>query len=289
MLEIIFPSVASIVSLSLVALISGLVLSFAKLKLKVEKDPRIELILQCLPNANCGACGLPGCSAYSSGIVEGKCDINLCTVGGQDVIDRIAEIVGVESVTGGVAMTARVQCRGGKNKAASKFFYAGPKSCKAAKSIMGGFKVCEYGCLGFGDCSNACSFGAITMSAACLPVFDKDKCTGCGNCVAECPKHIIKLVKKDSEVHVMCSNMEKPTVMKLGCTVGCTGCKLCVKACTEVFKDNPDIDSAIEVNDFLAKIDSAKCINCLKCAEACPIPVINPLSAAKKIVKNRIS
>ena len=236
MLEIIFPSVSSIVSLSLVALIAGLILSYAKIRLKVEKD------------------------------------------------DREAE-----SVQSDIAMTARVMCRGGINKAYSKFLYEGPKSCKAAKSIMGGFKICEYGCLGLCDCQKACPFGAITMSAAQLPVIDIDKCTGCGNCVAECPKHIIKLVKKDIYVHIMCSNKEKPDVMKLGCTVGCTGCNLCVKACAEVFTDNTDIDSAIEVNDFLADIDYDKCINCLKCAEVCPVPVINPLSAAKKFKKkNRL-
>ena len=237
MLEIIFPSVASVVSLSLIALISSLILSYAKLKLKAEKDP----------------------------------------------------IIGVDNVPCGVAMTARVMCRGGRHEAASKFFYEGPKSCKAAKSIMGGFKVCEYGCLGFGDCSNVCPFGAIAMAGTNLPVIDKDKCTGCGNCVTECPKHIIKLVRKDADVYIMCSNTDKPAAMRLGCTVGCTGCKLCVKACTEVFKDSAGVDSAIEVNDFLAKIDYAKCINCLKCAEVCPVPVVNPLTAAKKFNKSRIN
>ena len=288
MLEIIFPSVASVVSLSLAALIFGLVLSYAKLKLRVEKDPRIELVLQCLPNVNCGACGLPGCSAYSAGIVEDKYDINLCYVGGQDVVDEIAEIMGVESVPCSAPMTARVLCRGGGHEAASRFIYEGPQSCKAAKSIMGGFKVCEYGCLGLGDCSNACPFGAIVMSGTDLPVIDTDLCTGCGKCAAECPRHIIKLIKKDTEAHVMCSNPEKPDVMKQGCSVGCTGCNLCVKACTEVFKDSAGVDSAIEVNDFLAKIDYAKCTNCLKCVEVCPVPVINPLTAAKKF-KRRIN
>jgi len=286
MLEIIFPSVASIVSLSLVALISGLLLSYAKIKLKVEKDSRIELILGFLPNANCGGCGFSGCLAYSTRIVEDKYDINLCPVGGQTVVDNIAKIMGVESVPSDAAMTARVHCRGGVHEASSKFFYEGPKSCKAAKSIMGGFKVCEYGCLGFGDCKNVCPFGAITIAGTHLPVIDQDKCAGCGNCVTECPKHIIKLVRKDMNVHIMCSNTEKPAVMKFGCSVGCTGCNLCVKACREVFSNNTNIDSAIEVNDFLADIDYGKCINCLKCAEACPVPVINPLSLSKKFKKN---
>jgi Na+-translocating ferredoxin:NAD+ oxidoreductase RNF subunit RnfB len=234
MLEFMLPSAASILSLSALALVWGLVLSFAKMKLKVEKDPVAEPILQ-----------------------------------------------------SGIAMTARVMCRGGIRKTASKFFYEGPKSCKAANGIMDGFKVCEHACLGFGDCYNVCSVGAITMAGTRLPVIDNDKCTGCGNCVAECSKHIIKLVKKGALVYIMCSNNEKPEVMKLGCTVGCTGCNLCVKACTEAFKDNPDIDSVITVNAFLVDIDYAKCTNCLKCAEVCPVPVINPLSAARKFKKKK--
>jgi Na+-translocating ferredoxin:NAD+ oxidoreductase RNF subunit RnfB len=287
MLEFIFPSAASILSLSAVAFISALLLSYAKIKLKVEKDPRIELILQCLPNADCGACGLSDCLSYSTVIVENKYDINLCIAGDQDVIDEIAEIMEIDSVQSNIAMTARVMCRGGIRKTSSRFFYEGPKSCKAASSIMGGFKVCEYGCLGLGDCYNVCPFGAITMAQTHLPVIDNDTCIGCGNCVSECPRHIIRLVQEDVDVHIMCSNKENPDVMKLGCSVGCTGCNLCVKTCTDVFKDNTDIDSAATVNDFLADIDYAKCINCLKCAEVCPVPVINPLSAAKNLKKNK--
>ena len=232
MLETIFPSAASVLSLSAVALVSGLLLSYAKMKLKVEK-----------------------------------------------------KIMEDETVSGGIAMIARVMCRGGKNKTSSKFIYEGPKSCKAANSIMGGFMVCEYGCLGFGDCYNICPSGAITMRRTRLPVIDSGKCTACGNCTGECPKHIIKLVRKDADAYIMCSNKEKPDIMKLGCSVGCTGCNLCVEACAAVFADNADIESAIVINDFLACIDYDKCTNSLKCAEVCPVPVINPTSAAKKFKK----
>jgi len=232
LLEIIFPSVSSLVSLSALAFVSALLLSYAKIKFSVEKDSGIEPIPQ-----------------------------------------------------SSTAMTARVMCRGGIRRASSKFLYEGPKSCKGASNIMGGFKVCETGCLGFGDCRNACLSGAITMSGTRLPVINKEKCTGCGDCVTICPKQIIKLVRKDKDVYIMCSNKEKPDVMKTGCTAGCTGCDVCVKACTDIFKADTDIDSAIEVNDFLANIDYNKCINCLKCAEVCPVPVISPLSVSKKIKK----
>ena len=37
----------------------------------VEVDTRIEDITKILPNANCGACGFPGCSGFAEAIVEG--------------------------------------------------------------------------------------------------------------------------------------------------------------------------------------------------------------------------
>jgi Na+-translocating ferredoxin:NAD+ oxidoreductase RNF subunit RnfB len=41
------------------------VLAFASRVFKVEVNPKIEEIAAILPNANCGACGRPGCSGYA--------------------------------------------------------------------------------------------------------------------------------------------------------------------------------------------------------------------------------
>jgi len=47
-------------------------------------------------------------------------------------------------------------------------------------------------------CEDACPFGAIVVGNPItnLPVFDDEKCTGCGKCVAPCPGLAIFIVNK---------------------------------------------------------------------------------------------
>ncbi len=281
-MEVIFPSVSAILSLSAIGIIFGLILSVAKIKLKVEKDPRIDIILESLPGANCGACGQPGCSGYAAKIVTEGMDITLCPVGGSDVIHKLAEIMGIEAVEASVPLKARLHCQGGSANTTNNFIYNGPKDCSAASNLMGGFLGCSFGCIGFGNCAISCPFDAIVMNSNNLPEIDPKKCTGCGNCVTACPRDIISLVPETHTVWVNCKNTEKTPVMKKGCSVGCIGCKLCEKACKEVFAEDPNVESAIKVENFLASIDHEVCTNCHKCAEVCPVPVISPVHKAKK-------
>jgi RnfABCDGE-type electron transport complex B subunit len=276
-MEYILPSVSAVLSLTALGAVFGLVLSYARQKLKVDRDPRFEKVLEALPGANCGACGQPGCSGYAGKIVNGEVEINLCTAGGAETVDKIAELMGVASMSLKPTV-ARVNCQGSLEATRTKFTYNGPQSCAAAQQVMGGFKTCRYGCLGLGDCTRVCPFDAIHMDEKLgLPVVDFDKCTGCGKCVTECPRNIIRLVDKKFDVFVICRSLDKAPVMKLACDVGCIACMRCVKACKEVFKDSAEIETAIEVVNFLAVIDYDKCINCGKCAEVCPKNVINPV------------
>lgn len=291
MIDMFFPSLPSLLTLIGLALLFGLLLSVARLKLMVKKDPRILEILDALPGANCGACGLPGCSAYATRIVEEKFQIDLCPVGGAESADAIARIMGVEPSGGMKAVTARVRCHGGRVEAGNRFFYEGPRDCEAAHGTMGGPKICEYGCLGFGNCARVCPFDALHMNDNGIPVVDFDKCTGCGKCVAACPRGIISLEPKGNDIFVMCMNEEKAPVMKKGCSVGCIACKLCEKACRQALgerspeKDPATIELAIVVDNFLARINYDLCIQCYRCVEVCPVPVIHPLERSKKYQK----
>jgi len=273
MLELIIPSPASVISITVMGVAFGLVLSLAKMKLKVEHDPRLEPLVEALPGANCGACGQPGCRGYAVKILEEGLPINLCVVGGAESLEKISKIMGIEAEAQKPRI-ARVHCHGDCEVTRLKFLYAGPRSCAAAQQIRDGFKVCHFGCLGLGDCERSCPFDAIHINDKGLPVVDRDKCTGCGNCVAACPRGIISLEEERFDVHVMCRNTEKAPVMKKGCSVGCIACARCVKACREVFAENPEIETAINVVDFNAVIDYNLCINCGKCAEVCPQKVI---------------
>lgn len=278
MFDSVFPSISSILSITAIGSLFGLVLSVARLKLRVEKDPRFEEILEVLPNANCGACGYPGCSGYAMKIVDGNVEINLCPVGGAEVVDKIAGIMKMEAVAQ-VPQKARVRCHGTTGATTTRFIYYGPRSCEAALQLMDGFKTCEYGCLGFGDCELSCPFDAIHVDKTGIPVVNDEKCTGCGKCVETCPRAIISLFNEDINIFVACKNQQKAKAVRVACSAGCIACNKCVKACKEVFEDNPDIVSAIKLENFLSVIDYDICIRCGKCAEVCPQSVIeyNPV------------
>ena len=62
-------------------------LSVANKKLHVEEDPRIAQILDALPGANCGGCGLPGCGKFAESIVDGEIEINGCPVNSSEGVE----------------------------------------------------------------------------------------------------------------------------------------------------------------------------------------------------------
>jgi Na+-translocating ferredoxin:NAD+ oxidoreductase subunit B len=84
----------SILSLSIIGGLSGVILAYAAEKFKVEVDPKIKEILSLLPGVNCGACGYPSCEAFAQALVSGKAKHNGCKVGGISTADKIAEKLG---------------------------------------------------------------------------------------------------------------------------------------------------------------------------------------------------
>ena len=82
-------------------------------RLRVKTDPRVDRVLEALPGANCGACGMPGCSAYATRIVEEKYAIDLCPVGGRRNRRGKSRRSWELTYAGGMKpVTARVHCRG---------------------------------------------------------------------------------------------------------------------------------------------------------------------------------
>ena len=56
----------------------GVGLALASKIFYVWVDPKVEAIDEALPGANCGGCGLPGCSANAEAIVKGKASASSC-------------------------------------------------------------------------------------------------------------------------------------------------------------------------------------------------------------------
>lgn len=63
-------------------LIFGLGLAVASKVFYVKVDTRVEDITGILPNANCGACGYPGCAGFAEAIVSGAAEsLSACKPG----------------------------------------------------------------------------------------------------------------------------------------------------------------------------------------------------------------
>lgn len=259
-----FTILGALLELGIFGLLFGIGLAIASKKFAVEVDPRVVQIAEILPNANCGACGFPGCSGFAKAVVEGKVSVNGCPVGGVNVAEKIARILGVESPQPTDVMVAVAICNGGK-RARDKFIYDGIAECRSALIVGNGQKMCSYGCLGFGTCVSACPFDALKMGSHDIPVTDFDRCTGCGICVRICPTKVMRLVPKNSSIYVACSSRDPGIFVRKVCEVGCIACSMCQRNCQY---------DAIKVVDNVAQIDYSRCTACGVCIEVCPTKCI---------------
>ena len=255
----------TIISLSLLGAVSAVVLYFVAQKFKVFEDPRIDLVEAELPAANCGGCGYAGCRNLAETMVkEATLDGLYCPVGGNEVLAKIAKVLGREAATR-EARVAVLRCNGTCEFRPRTSHYDGVSSCAVVSHLYGGETGCSYGCLGSGDCVVSCSFDALYMDPLTgLPVVDEKKCTACGACIKACPKNLFELRKRwkgDKKIYVACMNKDRGALAGKNCKVACIGCSKCLKMCPY---------EAITINNYLAFIDSEKCRLCRKCVPVCP-------------------
>ncbi len=204
----------------------GVVLALANRFLKVWEDPRIDVLEEMLPAANCGACGQPGCRGFATSLVADESLPGACTVASPEGIEAIAAFLGVEAGFQ-EKVVARLHCAGGKSVVKQLADYHGMSSCRAAFVVNGGGKACSWGCLGLGDCDRACDFDAIHMSDEALPVVSVDKCTACNDCVEVCPLNLFTLQRVSEKIVVQCSSPLTGDPATAICRVACDGCGLC--------------------------------------------------------------
>lgn len=86
-----------------------------------------------------------------------------------------------------------------------------------------------------------------------MPWIDKDKCTGCENCVEECPVNTISIINETAEI-----DMEN-----------CIRCGICHEVCPEdaVRHDSEKIPDRVEENVTETKKFMSDCEKYLKSAE----------------------
>jgi electron transport complex protein RnfB len=273
----------TIISLSLLALISAVILYFVAQKFKIFEDPRIDEIQSILPAANCGGCGFAGCRNFAETLVNADTFDGLnCPVGGAEVMDAAAQILGKEAVAFD-PLIAVLLCNGLPEFRPRTSRYDGVADCRISNNLYMGETDCSYGCLGNGDCVRACTFDAMYMDQASgLPVIVDDKCVACGACVKACPRNLIELrkkAKKDRKIYVACSNCDRGALARRACKVACIACNKCVRVCEY---------GAITIENNLAYIDAKKCTFCRKCVTECPTNSIIELNFPPRRTKAEV-
>jgi RnfABCDGE-type electron transport complex B subunit len=219
--------------LVVLAIVMAYILGWANRAFHVDIDPAVAEIIDALPGANCGGCGYVGCSEYAEAVADGKAPVTLCAPGGNTCSSALAAIMGVDAAPA-VKQLAVIHCSATANERLLLSAYDGEATCAAA-NLVSAVQGCAHGCLGLGDCANACPCGAIRIVNS-LAVVDETKCVGCGKCVAACPRNIISMVPFDTgrTLVVACSNPDFGADVKHVCSTGCIGCKACAKMCDAI-------------------------------------------------------
>jgi electron transport complex protein RnfB len=219
---------SSVAILGGIGLAFGVIIAVAQRRLHVWEDPRIDGVNDLLPGANCGACGYPGCRAFAEAAVQRVVTPAQCTVMSPDMREDVASYLGVDAGEA-VKRVARLLCAGGRDVAPYRATYVGIGSCAAAVAVGGGGKGCAWGCTGLGDCAVACTFDAIAMNDAGLPVVDVDKCTACNDCVEACPLGLFTIMPLDAHLLVQCRSLLTGDAATAVCAVACNACGRCVQ------------------------------------------------------------
>lgn len=74
-----------------VSVVLALLLWGASVALHVEEDPRLQGVVDLLPNQNCGLCGNPGCKAMAQAILNEDSKLTQCKPGTADMREDIKE------------------------------------------------------------------------------------------------------------------------------------------------------------------------------------------------------
>jgi len=157
-----------VATITLLALVAGLVFSFARRQLPPSGDDVAAEVDALLPQTQCAQCGYPGCRPYAEAIAAGDADINLCPPGGEETVRRLADLLGREPLP------------------------LAAEPAPAGRSLVA--VIDEDRCIGCTHCRNACPVDAIVGAHQLMHTVIDSECTGCELCVEPCPVDCIEMV-----------------------------------------------------------------------------------------------
>ncbi|MBC3874382.1 electron transport complex subunit RsxB [Undibacterium flavidum] len=131
-----------------------------------------EQINNLLPQTQCTKCGYPACQEYALAIADDSANYNQCPPGGQEGINRLANLLGKTSIP--------LNPANGIEKARTVAF------------------IEEATCIGCTLCIQACPVDAIMGANKQMHTVIPDLCTGCDLCVAPCPVDCIIMLPTSS-------------------------------------------------------------------------------------------
>lgn len=156
--------ITAILIITGIALAAGLLLAMASRKLPGDPDQIINQVNDLLPQTQCAQCGYPGCRPYAQAIVSDGVAINLCPPGGDDTVQRLADLLGRD-----------------------------PVPLAEAAPIASVAFIEESLCIGCTHCREVCPVDAITGAHQFMHTVIAAECTGCELCIPPCPVDCISM------------------------------------------------------------------------------------------------
>ena len=195
----------------------------------VEVDPKVELISNALPGANCGGCGFVGCGEYAEAVASEAAPVTLCAPGGTGCTERLAAIMGVE-VSDALPYRAVVHCSASWDERLGRADYRGESTCACRQLWSAATRAAPTVASDWATVPAHVSTMRFTWYNG-LAKIDYNNCIGCRACVAACPRSIISMVpfKAERMMVVACSNKDVGNDVKAVCKTGCIGCKACTR------------------------------------------------------------
>jgi len=159
----------SILTMSILAALFGLILGYIAIRFRVKGDPVVDKIDALLPQTQCGQCTYAGCRPYAEAIAKGEADINQCPPGGETTIVALADLLGVDA-----------------------------KPLNPENGVEADIKtvvtIDEQVCIGCTLCIQACPVDAILGAAKQMHTVISSECTGCDLCIPPCPVECIHII-----------------------------------------------------------------------------------------------